>query len=719
MKPSLAPNAIAGPRRVRRALIVILQVGLRLTVPAVVILLVIEALAWSTVLLSGSDQAELDSILQIESPVRDHDIASLEHHTTREPPSGESSYKEAPALRERVACGALPPVEERLPEEPLVVEPPEQIGPYGGCMSRVATGIEDVGVVVQHRLGHESLLRWDAMAQEVRPNLATKVDVGPEGRQYTFHLRRGVRWSDGEPFTADDVLFWHRYVLLCPELTPSVGPEFSRSGQPVRLEKLDDYTIRFEFDEPQCLFRLHIASEIFGGQMTDHAEHYLWRFHPDAVAERKTREDPTIQYENARQEALADLDEQAQARGFLNWYQLFQEQAGWRNPDAPRVWAWILKDEPVSGKPILTERNPYYWKVDPQGHQLPYIDEVKFRVFESPEAMSLQAISGNIDMQGRHVMFEDYPLLMAHQSRGHYRIRHWIYASATIRTLAINLNHRDPALRKLFHDRRFRIALSLALDRDELNEYAFYGIGSPRQVSPPSSSKYAWPEYAKAYTEYDPDRANALLDELGLEQRDSSGGRLLPNGEPLRIEIDTSAHERAEDFLQLVANHWTSVGVKTEVNSLARQLFYERKRALMHDVGVWGGGDEIVPLIDPRWFIPFSEESLHAIAYARWYRSGGEVGEKPPPALERCIELYRQVYREPDETRQKALFREILELNRHHLWVIGTVSELPFPVIVSNRMRNVPESAVYGWVMKSPSNTAPECWAIDEGKAQE
>jgi peptide/nickel transport system substrate-binding protein len=591
-------------------------------------------------------------------------------------------------LRALVESGALPPVAERLPRNPLVVTPPHQNGPYGGTWTRFATGPQDVGIV-EARFAYDGLVRWDPMSNTVLPNLAVDWEIADGGRTYTFRLREGVRWSDGDPFTTDDVRFWYEDVIGNPELTPVVPRDFKRGGETMRLETPNDHTLVFRFTAPNGLFLEKLASGR-GYEMVRYQRRYVSQFHP-------------------RYAALEDLEDLANESGLDLWTQLFQDRADWRNVDMPRLWPWIVK-EPPPARPAVFERNPYYWKVDPEGRQLPYIDRMTFEIYDS-ETINLKAINGEIGMQGRHLQFENYPLFMENRERGGYDVRHWTNGSGGALVIAPNMNHKDPVLRDIIRDARFRKALSLAIDRDAVNEANYFGIGVPRQMSPPPSSSFYSPGLERAYVEHDPARAMALLDDMGLTERSRSGARLRPDGKPIKLFIETTALNNR--VLELVAEYWTKVGVKTVVKEEARQLFYQRKRALMHDVGVWGGADEQIPVLDPRWFIPYSDESIQAIDYARWYRTEGLRGETPYPAVREAIELFWKIEETPDREEQIRLFREIARLNEENLWVIGVIGGLPSIYLVSDSFRNVPHVAVSGWSFRAPGNTAIECYAIE------
>ncbi|MBI4559811.1 MAG: ABC transporter substrate-binding protein [Candidatus Hydrogenedentes bacterium] len=601
-------------------------------------------------------------------------------------------FRQAPMLEARVQSRELPAVEDRVPENPLVIIPPEQCGPYGGTWERLATSPGDIPNGIVGRVCYEGLTRYGPMGDEILPNVAERWAVEDDGRSFTFWLRRGMHWSDGAPFTVDDILFWYEDVLQNSELTPTLPNYLVRGGELMKVEKVDDFTVRFRFKEPYGIFLKLIAGR-YGDYMIQYSARYMRQFHP-------------------RYTPLAELEKQAKQKRFDFWYQLFANRHDWTNPDAPRLTAWVLKRPPPAA-PIVFERNPYYWKVDSEGNQLPYIDRVSVGIFDL-ETLNLKASNGEVGMQGRNIAFSSYPLFMENRERGGFRVLNWLDGGDAMNALCLNLNHKDPVVRGLMQDFRFRVALSLAINRDELNQVCYFGLGQPRQACPSPSSAYYSAEYEKAYIEYDPGEANRLLDEVGLERRDSHDFRLRPDGQPLRLTIETSSAMVYPQLIQLVADHWTAVGVKTEMRLLARDLWQRRVDALLHDVTVWTGAGEYIPILDPRYFFPHNIGSYYALNYMRWYTSGGKRGEQPLPDMLRCIDLYRQIEATPDDAEQVRLFKQILDIDRKNLWVIGLVGELPAFHIVKNTFRNVPENAVFTFVFRSPCNTAPECFAIEE-----
>lgn len=651
--------------------------------------IVIQVLSSLSLGLSGTGLSTPEQLASMDEYQRIKPQAARIHRVTEWPEGMPKVFHQAPELDAAVKAGKLPPVDQRLPENPQVIVPPDQIGPYGGIWTRFGTGPKDVGIL-RHRITYEGLVRWDPMGRTILPNLASKWLVEDEGRSYTFFLRRGVRWSDGTPFTANDILFWYNHVLLNKDLTPRVSPKLRQGKKVVKVDKLDEFTIRFRFAEPNGLFLKYMASGL-GYDILNFPAHYFKQFHPAFNTEDEL---------NAR---LKDTR-------FDFWYQLFKARASWRNPEIPRVWAWVIT-KPPPAMPAVCRRNPYYWKVDPEGNQLPYIDKLHFELYDV-ETINLKVINGEAGMQNRHLHFENYQLFMANRHKGGYKVMHWVDGGVGTLALCPNQNHKDPVLREIIQDKRFRWALSLAINRNEINQAFYFGVGTPRQVAPPETSEFYVPSFEKAFTKYDPKEANRLLDEMGLSRRNLEGIRLMPNGEMLDLTIEASTNVGGGHMLQMVAAYWREVGIKATFKLEARQLYDVRRKALLHDVAVWKGQGEIIPVLDPRFFFPFSNSSLQAVSWAKWYRSGGKKGAEPPEDVKKCINLYRQITRTADEQEQVRLFKEIIALNEKNLWVIGTVGDVPQIFVVQKAFRNVPEVAVSSWVLRTPGNTAPECYSI-------
>ena len=600
-----------------------------------------------------------------------------------------SQYNEAPMLAEMVANGELPPVDERLPSNPLVIEPWDEIGHYGGTWRRIAVGPGDVGIY-PYRLMYPQLIRYNINGTEYIPNLAESWEVSDDATTYTFHLREGTKWSDGEPFTSADLMFWYEDRLGDEDLTPSFPTWLSVGGEPVVMDAPDEFTIRFTFPAPHGLFLTFLAGAN-GASMTWHPKHYLSQFHRNYVDE-------------------AELTTMAQEEDFEFWHQLFSNRATPNlNTDMPVLFAWhYTKITPEV--PIVMERNPYYWKVDTAGNQLPYIDKVSSDIVEDSEVLNLRAVAGDIDMQNRHILMENFSLFKENEERGNYEIVLWTYGNTSDAVMSFNLCHPDPVLREIFNDKRFRFAMSYAMNRDEVVEAVYLGQGEPGQPSPLSTSSFYDESQAKNAIEYNPDLANSLLDEMGLTEMDADGIRLRPDGEPLIIIFSYAPVFGAwNSIAELMQKYLAAVGVQLNLKEEARPLWSQRVQASEHDMTVWTGASEFNPLIDPRHFLPFAQgSSHHAACYALWYQSGGANGEEPTGDLRTVIDLYEAIKATADMDEHHRLFQQILDINKENLWTFSMAVSLPSPVIVSKNMGNVPREAIATWHLQTPGNTWPE-----------
>ncbi len=596
-------------------------------------------------------------------------------------------YSEAPALAELVKEGKLPSVEERLPEEPLVVEPVEEIGQYGGTWKRCWTGVADVSGPV--RITYDPTLRWSEDGKRIEPNVAKGWNLSEDCKELILYFREGMRWSDGKPLTADDVLFWFEDVVLNEDLTP-VAPIWLTAGGSAKMEKLDDYTIKLTFSNPNPLIL-----QWFVGVETFLPKHYLKDFHPKYVVK-----------ENL--EALTEEE------GFEFWYQLFHAKNDWiSNPERPTHKAWKPINLPSSSLWTM-ERNAYYWKVDIAGNQLPYIDHITHTLASDADMVTMKAVMGEIDMQFRHILISNYPLLMENRDKGDYRVIVWDTGDGSNCQLMFNQNyHEDEDMGELIRNKDFRIALSLAINRDEINQLCYFGLGEPRQATVIPSCPTYEEKFAKAYIEYDPEKANDILDELGLN-RDKDGFRTFSSGKVAALTIElTQAFGPYVDVAELIKGYWEAVGVKTAIKVEERSLHYTRIRAGLHQIAVWNMDGAFYPqfLTYPYWFIPYAADSRIAPLSGVWYQTGGRGGEEPEGDLKKVISLYDEAIKTADPNERLTLAKEIIKLHSENLWTIGTVGLAPATQgigVVKNNFRNVPEKALSDVTLNSPGNTHPE-----------
>ena len=607
------------------------------------------------------------------------------------------TYNEAPMLRTLVAAGELPPVEERLPEEPLVIPVVEEIGQYGGRINTAAIDPGQWSTGGWQIIHFECLLRVAPDATTILPNLARDWKLSEDAKAVTLYLRKGIKWSNGMPFTADDLMFWWEDIVLNDELTPVKPKVWSPGGEPMRMEKVDDYTVRLHFAAPFPLVALQLVRE-----RIEFAKHHLKQFHP-------------------RYTPIEKLEEMVKEEGFDYWYQLFnRKREGFFGPgagagvDYPTLRSHVLKK--IKGEDFLAERNPYYWKVDPAGNQLPYID----RVFISTgigqvEIITAKTVAGELDLNGMTTSLENYPLYKENAEKGNYRVL--LYPNTRGNEMAIQLNltyEKDLVLRDIFRDVRFRRAASLAIDREEINRVLYFGKAVPRQTTVLSSSSYYEEEFAKAYTEYDIEEANRLLDEMGLKWDANHQWRLRPDGKELTIiyEYFAASGVPLGPIGELTKEYWQKIGINLSLKPLSSELMWTRYGANEVQMGsVWfdsatDGSFSQAPNLQVPLDTGFA--GLWGGLWVTWYQSGGKEGEEPPEEVKKNIERFEKMKTTMDEKERIRLGKEILRSNAENLWTIGTIGMSPIPVIVRNNLRNVPQEIPFGWVLYFTTIAYPE-----------
>ena len=613
-----------------------------------------------------------------------------------------TTYAEAPILAERVAAGTLPPVEDRLPTEPLVLEPYEEIGDYGGTWDAVLTGSGD-RVWLERTMAYDNLVRWDPEWTRVIPNVARAFEVSDDATTFTFHLREGHRWSDGEPFTSADILFFHE-VISDPRLYPT-PPSWMVSGdQLATVEAPDDHTVRIVFAEPNGLFVQQMAT-MTGRWLTHFPRHYASQFHIDH-----------------NPDGIAALMAEA---GVETWVDLFHLRVGssqnptghWRNVDKPRLAAW-LQVTPYDGTTtrVLFERNPYYFKVDPEGNQLPYIDSVAFQVVQDREVTLLRAISGEIDFQWRRINNPlQRPVLVEHAEEAGYSFHERRPSLMNAAVFYLNLTHRDPVQREVYQNRDFRIGLSHAIDRQELIDAVLIGQGEPWQAAPRRESPFYDEAFATQYTEHDVDLANQYLDRAGYTDRDGDGFRLRPDGERIVIVAEMAGGKGFEDYAVLMQRHLREVGIDFQFRVIERSLYETRRSGNDLDAGFWEGEAGMEVFLDPRYYFPYNYESDFAVGWAYWYE-GRPEGIEPPEAAQQQMALYDQIRVTGDPEEQARLMHELLAIAREQFWLMG-ISLPPTQLgITRHGMRNTPSGFPGSVVYPDPAPTNPPQYFFEGGQ---
>lgn len=597
-------------------------------------------------------------------------------------------YKESPKLAAQVEQGTLPAVSERLPENPVVVQPLEMIGEYGGELRTTMPGPAHYWVKYRRYL-YEPLVRWKPDFSGLEPGLARRFEANEDATEFTLYLHKGVKWSDGELFTADDILFAYNDVLSNPDIRPGGVPGWLKSaGKAAKLTKIDDYTIKFTFSKPNSFFFKRLPA-VSGYDLIKPA-HYLSQFHPDYIGDNK-------------------VDEMIEEGSYDTWIELFNSKDSYSNVDRPTVCALKLVKDIGNGSRAILERNPYYWKVDPDHKQLPYLDRLVFNVVDNKDVIKMKALAGEIDFQ--HLFIGDkidmFSLLEENKDTGDYRLIDVHFAHSNYMNIFPNYNHKDPEMRKIFENKNFRLGLSHAINREEISELIFYGLTTPRQDAPNPDSKYYHEELAKKAIEYSPEKANQLLDKAGLEKKDADGFRLMPNGDPLEINVELCNFRTGWiDIMELIKGYWAQVGIRINIKVEDRTLYEERVAALEHDMGVWsdaaGSGAQVI--LGPKFYLPLDADSLHVRGYAEWFQTDGRAGVKPDPTSDfyQARMLYEEIIETPAEEKQVELMKKILDLNAENLWVIGICSFPRQLGVVKNDLKNVPQKVIESWIYPTP-----------------
>ena len=607
-----------------------------------------------------------------------------------------AAAQEAPQLAEMVQAGTLPPLAERLPQDPLVIPVVDEIGRYGGVLRRAFLGPGDHNNYT--RAVYDALVRYTPDGGEVVPHIAAGWSSNDNFTEWTIQLRPGTKWSDGEPLSADDIMFWYNDILNNQELMPG-GTVWMKNadGSLAKVEKLDDNTVKWIFQEPNTAFLLNLANmdgaDRSIGNLVVVPAHYMKQFHP-AYADQ------------------AELAEKVKAAGFDTWTQLFAVGAmPHLSGKRPSLAAWAPSGTSVSDSVFTIKRNPYYVGVDPEGNQLPYIDEIRFTFYADKEALNLAAVSGDIDFQGRHINMSSYPVLKENEDAGNYRVVTWPTFGGSDAIVMFNQTWQGPE-GEIFRNKDFRIALSHAIDRDAVKELSFFGLGESRQGVPaPFHPYYPGDEYAFKYTEYNPDLSQQMLDNV-LPNKDDDGFRTLPDGSPLDIEISVVPQFGAwTDIGQLLVENWAEVGVKAHIELRERTQHFAMRPANELMAEIWNEDTTGFPFSGQPKFDPRSDPALtFAPLVAKWYASNGAEGVEPTPEIKRIVDIIDEAKTSARE-RQIELAQELFRLWADNIWEIGTVGLTPMiqGVLVANdKLRNVPEVAGNDWPLRTPGNTRLE-----------
>ncbi|PVB60777.1 ABC transporter substrate-binding protein [Labrenzia sp. 011] len=583
--------------------------------------------------------------------------------------------KETPGLD-----SSLPPVAERIPAEPLIVDleaKGRETGTHGGSIDTLIGRAKDVRLI--NVWGYARLVGYNEELELV-PDILKDVTV-EDGRIFTLQTRKGHKWSDGHPFGAEDIRYYFEDVVSNEMLNPAGLPPFLEvNGKGPVFEVLDETTVRFTWDDPNPLFLPELAKA--RPPFIYRPAHYLKQFH-------EKYGDP---------EFITSEAEKVKARSWAPLHNKKDDMYNAQNVDMPSLQPWVRKRGDSDLRFVL-ERNPYYHRVDTAGQQLPYLDEVIMTVADG-KLIPAKAQAGESNLQARNLNFADITVLKKGEKQNDYTTALWANTKGSEISILPNLTVKDPVWRELLRDTRFRHALSLAIDRKLLNRVLFFGLGKPGNDTVLPASPLYKVEYTNKWAEYDPEQANALLDEIGLTERNDDGIRLMPDGRPLEIIVETAGEEQVQDdALELVTEMWGEVGVELFPKPSQRDNMRERAITGQLVMSVWWGFENGIPTSEmpPEDYAPVHGDRFSWNAWGDYYETGGEGGEKPDwePA-ERLMELYNSWLTSRTAEERTKIWEEMLQIHADETIHIGLVSSVPQPVVIKE-VGNVPLEGIYGW----------------------
>jgi peptide/nickel transport system substrate-binding protein len=630
-----------------------------------------------------------------------------------------SKYSEAPALEALVASGSLPPVDERLPVSPLVLQPINSIGKYGGRIRSFSGWLG--GFWEESQYGH-SALRWIDDGMGIAPGMCDTWETNADNTVWTLHIRQGLKWSDGEPCTVEDVLYWWNDLVLNPDHGDQ-PPDFGTAGGKLaKFEKVDDYTLRISYVEPAPLTAKRLAMWVNSaiGPRWIAPKHYLEQFNP--------------KYNTA----VTSFEEHDQKI-------LFRQ-----NPDCPALTPWVCGAfSPAES--ITWNRNPYYYAVDTEGNQLPYIDGVDEIEMTDREVQLVNVQQGSVDFQHFHgFAVSDIGTLKDREAAGNYEVRLWDSGSGTGQMYFWNYDVKDDKKRELYRDPKFKQAMSFAIDRPTIQRIVYYNTGilttgtmSPKAIefnfNAEAQSRYE--KYRTAYVAFDPDKAKALLDEIGVVDVNGDGLREYADGTKLdvRVDIASDAGKEALDVLQIVEQNWKEIGLNMIINQIPPAEFGPSWRNGELEFRTnWEVGDGPDHLLYPSWVVPNEAERWAPLSGNMLVVQGTDADgtqcemdpwSRTPPRwctddpqyagtpVARLHEIYERAKVEVDDMKRHAMVWEMLDIHHENLFYMGTVANYPRIIIVSKNLDNVPTKEqlrlggfVNPWIIPFPAVTNPETY---------
>ncbi len=596
----------------------------------------------------------------------------------------------------------LPPAAERLPSEPAVVDPLEGIGVYGGELAGPSINPTCCGWdALEARL--QKLLTIDTDLQTIIPNVAKGIEVSEDQSTFTIHLREGHKWSDGQPFTTEDFRFYLEDVLDNEALTPASKGPWGPDGQLPQLDIHSETSFTVTFHRAYPTFPVALGSEV--GNRGYLPAHYFKEFHID-------------HNENA--------NELASELGFEDWVQLFNGRKQpynftWNlgsetDPNGPTLNTFIYVSTDAFGNKYY-ERNPYFFKIDTAGNQLPYTDSLKRILAENLEVQDLKAVAGEYSHFGWGLLL-NYSTYRDGEENGGYRTALTSYNRGNEYVCMPNYTHPNPDLRELFLDVRLRQAMNVAVDRNEINDLVYFGLATPSQAAPTPVSAFYEPWMTDHWAQYDPDLANQLLDEMGMEQRDGDGWRLRPDGEPFFLSMQVSVPEEAwKKIGELMAGYWQAVGLNVQYKEIEIGLYNEIRDSAEHDIACWGYDvtdigeySNNTTNMRPHW-----GARAGAHGWREYMESAGAEGIEPPDDIKLAWLMSEELLESPYGSEEYLSWgNQLNDLVFGGTWFIGVIQLPPQPLLFAVDLRNTPANdtaGLWSWSYRQWVMFMPEQWS--------
>jgi peptide/nickel transport system substrate-binding protein len=613
-------------------------------------------------------------------------------------PALASTGGEAPMLKAMVDAGTLPPLATRLPKNPMVVTPLKEVGTYGGTWNSTIVGGGSLSMLFRYQ-AYEPLVRYNPEWTGVIPNVAETVASNDTATEFTFKLRDGTKWSDGKPYTTEDVMFWYEDVFSNPDIEVTNQDHLIIGDDRAIFTKIDDLSFKVSFKKPNGLF-LSLLAWADSDQTTRFPKHYLSQFLP--------KYNP-------------DADKLAKAAGLSGWLQLFQKKSGaaleddfFTNSEIPVLHPWKMKVAPgESTEHAIAERNAFYWKVDTAGNQLPYLDRIDYVLVADAQVLLLKCLQGEIDLLDQYIGTPtNKSVLFDGKGKGNYDFYTTLSTQPNEMAICLNMTHPDKVKAELYANKDFRAGISHAIDRQALIDSVYVGVGTPSQAAIGEGDPMYNERLAKQFTEFDVAKANAFLDKAA-PNKDGEGYRLDKSGRRISIVFEQDQNRlEMVDMMQLIMPMLKVVGIDGQLKLIDRSLWEVRIRQNMdYDATTnrFGGGIGLAAFLDPRYFVPFSDNAFYAPGWQIWYNDKSAPNAvEPPDQVKKALELYDVMKSTVDDAKRVDALKQILEIAADQFYTIGIKVPNNGYGIVKNNFKNVPEKMPNSFGYPSPAPTNPE-----------